>query len=136
MKSNIEALQLSLANKKKTSKSINHRPVEPIAIYDHMQSFESRTKSPLNYQTEHNDFDYNSTLFKQIGNDSQPIMNNGSGVSNFSSVSNINQLLNGHNLQQQLYSPPQPQHGDKLLDDIDKILSKVQKNHTIPNKVI
>ena len=101
-----------------------------------MQSFESKTKSPVNYQTDHNEFDYNSTLFKQICNESQPIINNGSGVSNFSSVSNINQILNGHHLQQQYYQPTHPQQGDKLFDDIDKILSKVQRTQNIPNKML
>lgn len=101
-----------------------------------MQSFESKTKSPINYNSQ-NDFDYNSTLFKQIGNESQPFINNGSGLSNFSSVSNINQILNGHNLQHQsTYPTSQPQQGDKLFDDIDKILSKVQKTQNIPNKVL
>ena len=82
---------------KKSVKASNpRRQVEPITVYE-QSSFETRdNKSPINAYQGQNDFGYNSTLFQHIANDSQPIMNNGSAVSNFSSVSNINQLLNGN----------------------------------------
>lgn len=65
-------------------------------------------------------------------------MNNGSGVSNFSSVSNINQILNAHHFQQQpsFQQHSQVNQGDRVLDEIDKVLSKVQKTQNIPNKVL
>lgn len=97
MKNNIEALQNNIAKKRLTAKSSTQsRPVQiqPITIEDH-PSFESKPKSPA-YQHLETEFGYNSTLFRNINNDSQPILNNGSAVSNFSSVSNINNLLNNH----------------------------------------
>lgn len=96
MKNNIEALQLNMAKKKITTKPSQTKqvPIEP-ATFEERSSFEDKTKSPTNQHRE-TEFGYNSTLFRNINNDSQPIMNNGSAVSNFSSVSNINHLLNNH----------------------------------------
>lgn len=141
MKNNIEALQMNMAKKKMMNKPSGnhkheHKDIEPITITD-QPSFESKPRSPINYQHVENEFGYNSTLFKNIQNDSQPIMNNGSAVSNFSSVSNINNILNNHhNFERVDYQAPSaPTKGkDNLLDDIDKILEKVQKSQKIPTK--
>lgn len=65
-------------------------------------------------------------------------MNNGSGVSNFSSVSNINHILNAHhqipNHSPNIHYQNSSMKGDKVLEDIDKVLSKVQKSGNMPTK--
>lgn len=88
MKNNIEKLQLNM--NRKLDRSRPNITKYPQTIYDQP---DYQLKSPANTDKE---FTYNSTLFKNINNESQPIMDNGSGVSNFSSVSNINHLLNAN----------------------------------------
>lgn len=96
MKKNIEALQLNMIKKKFIGKTTTQPKPEPISTYNYKMQSESSEKSPMNQQNADRQFAYNSNLFKNIGNDSQPIMENGSAVSNFSSVSNINNILNNH----------------------------------------
>jgi hypothetical protein len=126
MKSKIEALQFSMA-KKGLAGDKPQRPQQPTAIYDH---FSSQPKSPLSHQGHPpSDYGLSSTLLNQLHNDSHLPLNNGSSLSNFSSLSNINHLLNGQ---------PQPQlssgHPDRLMEDIDKVLSKVQRASNTPTK--
>ena len=67
-------------------------------------------------------------------------MNNGSGVSNFSSVSNINNILNAHHQIErtdfQVNSIQNASNNDELMSNIDRVLSKVNRSNNLPTKTL
>lgn len=99
VKSNIEAMQKKMGNKQvggkmESNRGTVHREVIEVSSKAYQQ-VESQ-QGVAGFGNYDRGLEYNSTLFKNIGNENQNVLENGSAVSNFSSVSNINNILNGN----------------------------------------
>ena len=101
MMNKVENLQHQV-NKKRPAKADN--------IFTNSVRIDSEGSDKAFRQQPAPQMDYNSTLFRQIGaSEAQNIVDNGSGVSNLSSVSNINHLLN-HQWNLPVPANTQPEH--------------------------